>query len=931
MRSDVALSTRIQYDIPMRYADSYKLIEEFAKNFWQEHQTDLAKEDNTKAKEVVLDFFPYPSGIGLHIGHTLGFIATDVYARYQRLQGKSVLFAMGFDSFGLPAEQFAIETGVHPEITTKRNIANMEKQLRILGLSHDTTRTFSTTDKEYYRWTQWIFMQLYNSYFDEAENKALPITHLEQKIRSENPSYSDDEIYAQLQQQRLAYLTDVEVNWCPKLGTVLADEEVIGGKSERGNYPVVRKLLKQWVLRITKYAERLQENLDALNWPDSLKEMQRNWIGVSHGHEITFQNAENHMPSLTVYTTRADTLMSVTFCAISIKHPAALDFCVDPDAKKEVSDKLAKIIKEESHKSELGDEFGIFTGAYVIHPVSQERLPVYIADYILPYGTCAVMGVPAYDERDCNFAKRYVFGCARYVEAPMKKATKGSVQYIHVQSTCGPLKGGHGARVYIGLKGGDGARIQQEMHQDFPTELINVDTIAHEPWIVAKTYSKIRDWIFSRQRYWGEPFPIVLDAAGKAYALEESCLPVELPVLEDFQAVESQDIAKPLDKLSSWKNVNFVKLDLNTVRIVPNHVCEKIMVNGVEKIVEAGTRETNTMPNWAGSCWYYLRYTSVDCADRFVDKAKEKYWAGDQLGFVDLYLGGAEHAVLHLLYARFWHLVLYDLGYVTNKEPFNRLFNQGMILGASYRTEEGKYFAPADVYKKDGSWFVKNTNEPLIESIGKIGKRYKNGVPPEEVCDVHGVDALRLYMMYLGPLEQSKPWDYTAIKGMSRLLEKVCALQIEDCVLTEEVAWNLNETIKKMGHDIQNLRFNTAISSFIILLNTLNSVPKDVYKQLLVLLAPFAPHVCEYLYHKNFESVDSIFAENWPEIKNLQRVLKSINVVFTFNGKKKFVAEFSADVTDAELEDHAAKNIADIKKVIVVRAEGIVKLVNVVG
>lgn len=1004
--------------------NNYADIEEFAKNFWEKKKINIAKIDHLKEPEVILDFFPYPSGVGLHIGHTLGYFATDIYARFRRLNGKNVLFSMSYDSFGLPAEQFAIETGQHPEITTKQNISNMQKQLDNLGLMHDPTRIFSTTEPSYYKWTQWIFIKLYNSYFNQEQNKAMPIKHLEEKLR--NGGLNDEQIYDALSKARLAYLDSMEVNWCPKLGTVLSDEEIINGVSERGGYPVCKKLLKQWVLRITKYSTRLLEHLDNLNWPESVKEMQRNWIGVSHGHEITLQEYRqeeyinrrqtqpyikieiepilvNQIPttaipikesasaensnieifdttnstaekrceklSLKLFTTRIETISGATFCAISIKHPEIAKFLYTPESREFFAHNISK-------EEYVGS---VFTGVYMLNLISNKKIPIFIADYVLSYGTFAVMGVPAHDERDYKLAKQHELEIIPVIKFDKEFIAEHNLTNNDIENgkiPCAYTRKDQSLYLY------NGKTITQE-----------IADLEKNDWVKRKTQTKLRDWIFSRQRYWGEPFPVILDNIGNAYMLEASVLPLELPELKNFQAaIGGQEIAKPLDRLPEWRNVNFVKLDLHTARVVNGEPGQKINIDSKEYIIESGLRETNTMPNWAGSCWYYLRYMDPGNDNEFVSMAAQQYWSGKNwsskrlsgkdwqetnienkeisnesrkelnketrnLGCVDLYLGGAEHAVLHLLYARFWHMVLYDLGYVLNPEPFNRLFNQGMVLGPTYIDSLGKYYSLNEVHRTGAKWFTKD-NQEVFENIGKIGKRYKNGVPPEEITAKFGIDSLRLYMMYLGPLEQNKPWEYGAIKGMTRFLEKILKLEITkaseadedkagDNKVNDGMLYDFDQMLKKVTSDCQALKFNTAIAAIIIFVNKYQRLPEDLYEKLLIIIAPFAPHLAEYLFAKHEFAVEaSIFEQNWPKAMNIEKHLTKLNIVFTINGKKRAVEEFAHDVSDFDLEEYAKKLESNTKetnikepdskntirqKIIIIRDKnGLPKLVNIV-
>ncbi|WP_342262232.1 leucine--tRNA ligase [Alphaproteobacteria bacterium endosymbiont of Tiliacea citrago] len=865
----------------MSYNENFKKIETISKKLWDKLDVYSAKIDKKKEKMVVLDFFPYPSGVGLHVGHTLGYIATDIFSRFYRLKGKNVLHAMGYDAFGLPAEQFAIENKQHPSIITYKNIDNIKAQLKTLGLSLDENRTFNTTDADYYKWTQYIFLKLYNSYFDENLNQVKPIQNLIEKLKRQGKN--EDEIYELIKDSRLAYLDEVEVNWCPKLGTVLSNEEVIGGLSERGSHPVIKKPLKQWMFRITKLAERLVENLDELDWPVSVKEMQKNWISLSYGHEVTFECSNGK--TIKAYTTRLDTLGGVTYCAISKKHP---------DIKYFYDGKLPE-----------GDEFpGILTNILVKHPIKNETIPLYIADYVLSYGTSAVMGVPAHDERDINFAQENNLKIIAVVQPNDQYLSKNNINYIQ----------------YLKNPNQYPAFCEKNKMINGNTTEEEINFLETNMFIKKNKYMKLRDWVFSRQRYWGEPFPIVLDEAGNPYAIDESQLPVELPYTDKIKTEsESDEVFKPLDDCKEWKNIKFIKLDNYTAKIIK----EDAEANGSK--IHKGTRETNTMPNWAGSCWYYLRYMDNKNKDAFIGEDAKNYWeTPKKIGSVDLYLGGAEHAVLHLLYARFWHICLHDLGILNSKEPFQRLFNQGMILGPAYSNENGTYFSYNDVKKIGNEYFSKSTEEKLTETIGKIGKRYKNGVTPEEICNQYSIDGLRLFMMYLGPLDQSKPWDYSAIKGMVRLLDKVYALKFDNKIKdTEKTKYDFNNTLNKIEEDIINLRFNTAISAYIIFINSLNDViSANLYKKIIIIISAFAPHLAEFLYQQNIKEKPSIILENWPKsFEKVNYTAEKINLVLSLNGKKIDVIEVLNSVSKENInllvEQYCKEHKINFQKIVI--------------
>jgi leucyl-tRNA synthetase len=857
----------------------------------------------------VLDMFPYPSGVGLHVGHPLGYIATDIVARYKRLRGHHVLHPMGFDSFGLPAEQFAVEHGVHPRVTTEHNVQNMVKQLKLLGLSYDWDRMIATTDVGYYRWTQWIFLKLYNSWLNPATQKAEPIA-----------SYKGDD----KDSVRLAYLAEVPVNWCPALGTVLANEEVTNeGKSERGDYPVYKRPLRQWMLRITTYADRLISELDLVQWPESIKLLQRNWIGRSEGSKVKF-GVQGSESKIEVFTTRPDTLFGATFMVVAPEHPL-VNQITTPDQKEAVT----RYQKECSSKSDQDrqlakDKTGVFTGGFAINPVNQEKIPIWIADYVMMgYGTGAIMAVPAHDERDWEFAKKFGIDIRNVVQ-PDKPCE--------------------------GVFSGDGTSINSGFITGLPTSDAKKKITAwlEEKGLGKKTIQyKLRDWLFSRQRYWGEPFPIVFNSKGEVVPLQEDDLPVQLPELTDFTPQASDDPKAPpqppLSRASDdWK---------------------KVVHNG-----ETFTREFNTMPQWAGSCWYYLRYLDPQNNKRFVDLEKEKYWLSPQ--GVDLYMGGVEHAVLHLLYARFWHKVLFDLGFVSTSEPFGKLFNQGYIEAYAYQDERGMYIDAEKVVEENGEYFFEGKR--VTRSYGKMGKSLKNSVSPDDMCRDFGCDALRLYEMFMGPLEQSKPWNSAGVEGVYRFLGRVWRLFTDEesteafdqkltmlgrDVISAEQALSdirlnslitpdapdaaqlttLHRTIKKLTEDYDGMSFNTAISSLMVFVNEAMTWPKrpiSVLKQFLVLLSPMAPHLAEELWMKLGEQ-DSIAYQAWPQYDPQYLVESEIDVVIQVNGKLRDKLRVAKTISEDELKKLANENSKvkefttgkTIRKVIVVPG----KLVNIVA
>jgi leucyl-tRNA synthetase len=817
-----------------------------------------------KPKYYVLDMFPYPSGAGLHVGHPEGYTATDIIARYKRLRGFNVLHPMGWDAFGLPAEQYAIKTGQHPAVTTRENVAKFKTQLKRIGFSYDWEREVNTTDPGYYKWTQWIFLQIYHSWFNPGTKKAEPIS-----------TYRGDDADS----VRLAYVAEVPVNWCQELGTVLANEEVIDGKSEVGGFPVVRRPMRQWMLRITAFADRLLDELEGLDWPDSIKALQRNWIGRSVGAEIKFkvddrtpQRGLTPNPNITVFTTRPDTLYGATYMVLAPEN-SLVDKITTEDRRESISQYRSAIAaKSDLERTDLAREkTGAFTGAFAINPVNEERIPIWIADYVLMgYGTGAIMGVPAHDGRDLEFAHKFDLRIVPVVQAP-GKTPEESIGYLEVGTAINsPLLNGL-SRVEATAKIIDWLEQNGQGRRDIRY--------------------KLRDWLFSRQRYWGEPFPVVW-RDGKHEALPESELPLEPPALEDFKPTGTGE--PPLAKAKDW------------IRYSAN-----------------AQRETNTMPQWAGSCWYYLRFCDPGNDKRFVGVEPENYWmGGDKPGGVDLYIGGVEHAVLHLLYARFWHKVLFDLGYVSKPEPFQRLVNQGMILG-----EDGR----------------------------KMSKRWGNVIDPLDVIEIYGADAFRCYEMFMGPLEQMKPWSMKGVEGVSRFLARVWRLimeenqagewilsgEVEDVVPDKAQLKVLHATIKKVTGDIETLSFNTAISQMMILVNALTNAPKksvSAFRALLLLLNPFAPHLTSELWQTLAEKfpgdAGEITAQRWPEYDESLLVEDEIEIVLQVNGKLRDKITVALDATSAEIEAGALANkkvqnaVGEkaIRKVVVVPK----KLVNIV-
>ncbi|MEM9387649.1 MAG: leucine--tRNA ligase [Pseudomonadota bacterium] len=810
-----------------------------------------------RPKYYILDMFPYPSGAGLHVGHPEGYTATDVLARLKRMRGFNVLHPMGWDAFGLPAERAAVRDNIHPAIITERNINNFRRQIKRLGFSYDWAREVNTSAVDYYQWTQWIFLKLY--------------------------------------EKDLAYLAEVPVNWCPTLGTVLANEEVKDGKYVETGDPVERRSMKQWMLKITAYAERLLQDLDDVDWPEGVKEMQRNWIGKSHGADVVFQLPDEH--SLTVYTTRPDTLFGATYCVLAPEHPL-----VQALTTQEQKAAVDAYVAEATQKSDLlrtdlaKEKTGVFTGAHAINPVTGEEIPVWVADYVLmSYGTGAIMAVPAHDERDHEFARAF--------NLPIRRVIEGGGQIEEAAWT------------------GDGKAVNSDFLDGLEVDEAKTRIIA---WLeergagTGRVQYRLRDWLFSRQRYWGEPFPIVHAEDGEVVPLDPAALPVELPSIDEYRPTE--DGQPPLAR-------------------APKEWTELTLPDG-----RRATRETNTMPQWAGSCWYYLRYLDPNNTEAPFSKEVADYWMP-----VDLYVGGVEHAVLHLLYARFWHKVLYDVGLVSTKEPFQRLFNQGMILAYSYKDANGKYHHPDDTQERDGAPVLKATGETLDTQIEKMSKSKLNVVNPDDVIEQYGADAMRLYELFMGPLEQVKPWQMTGVEGVYRFLQRVWRLVVDERTgalndkLADEPAQKsselnkaLHRTIRKVLEDTEALRFNTAIAEMMTFVNKATSaktLPRALIKDFITVLAPYAPHLAEELWER-LGADGLVCVATWPSHDESLCVDDTITIVVQVNGKKRDEISAARDADKATLETAAlasdgAQRSMDgktPKKVIVVPG----RLVNIV-
>ena len=894
-------------------------------------------------KAYVLDMFPYPSGAGLHVGHPEGYTATDIVSRYLRMRGYNVLHPMGWDAFGLPAEQHAINTGEHPRTNTEKNINNFRRQIQMLGLSYDWDREVDTTDPGYYKWTQWIFLQLFNSYFDPIDQKARPIGHLMQELVNENlvvapdgsihlnrvqegmerisgevraerlwRELSPDEQVDTINAQRLAYMDEVPVNWCAALGTVLANEEVIDGKSERGGFPVERRPMRQWLLRITAYAERLMNDLDLLDWPESLKEMQRNWIGRSVGAEVDFEIVPPAFDAatinrareiiedgdeglaVTVFTTRPDTLYGATYMVLAPEHPL-VDRITPPDRREtiEAYRRMAAAKSDRDRTADTKEKTGAFTGAYAVNPVNDEKIPVYIADYVLMgYGTGAIMAVPAHDERDFEFARKF--------QVPIRAVVMPDDEWLLAhrgrdvpsdvavdRARLRELYRGQPA-LWSAAFTGIGVAINSPSIDGLPTpeakERMTALLDAEDVGRRTVNY-KLRDWLFSRQRYWGEPFPILLDEEGNPHAVDESELPITLPEMTDFKPTGSPE--GPLSKAKDWLRVT---IDGRTY-----------------------TRETNTMPQWAGSCWYYLRYIDPRNDNRFLDESKERYWMP-----VDLYVGGVEHAVLHLLYSRFWHKVLYDLGHVSTPEPFQKLVNQGLILGETeFHTFEPtpRRVSEEEVERVGSGYRLRSDPSVKVEAQAfKMSKSRGNVINPDEIVRDYGADAFRLYEMYMGPLEASKPWNTRDIIGMVRFLnaawrnlvgdeESRKVAQIIDGAIPDALDRQLHRAIKKVGEDISALRFNTAIAELIKLNNEMTglpAIPRPLAETFTLLLAPFAPHLAEELWER-LGHRESLARHAWPAYDEAKLAESTLELPVQVNGKVRDKITVPADAAEADI------------------------------
>ena len=914
--------------------------------WWEEHRIYSVPNpgesgfDATRPKFYCLDMFPYPSGAGLHVGHPEGYIGSDIISRYKRMVGFNVLHPMGFDAFGLPAEQYAVQTGVHPRVTTVKAIDNYRRQLKSFGFSYDWSRELATTDVDYYRWTQWIWLKAYGSCFDSSIGRARPIEELRAALDSGEASVPDDDWHSMdpvarddyLDSRRLAYLGYQTVNWCPKLGTVLANEEVIDGRSERGGFPVLRKPLRQWMFRITEYADRLLEDLELLDWPESTRTMQREWIGRSEGASIEFPVGDE---SLEVFTTRPDTIFGATYMVVAPEHPL-----VDQVLAEGGSDQLREYVLNARNRSDVDrmadsrQKTGVSLGVDAINPATGQPIPIWTADYVLMgYGTGAIMAVPAHDERDHAFALAYQLPIIQVV------AGAGDIQEAAV----------------IGSGTAVASSNDQLSLDDLSTE--EAKSVAIE-WLDRSGFGrrhvnyKLRDWLFSRQRYWGEPFPIVYDEHGRHYPVSLDALPVLLPDLDDYEPIESDDPTPPLGKAIEWVNTTAGEAGVDPELLDPSTPVR---------------RETNTMPGWAGSCWYYIRFCSPHATDRFITDEAEKYWlrtertapvtgplshgeeSFDQqhynVGGVDLYIGGAEHAVLHLLYARFWHKILYDLGEVSTPEPINKMFHQGMITSYAYRREDGSLVPVDEVEENSGGPHLEiATGAPVEQIVAKMSKSLRNVVNPDEVVAEYGADTMRLYEMYMGPLEASAPWNTRDIVGVHRFLQRVWRLVVDEesgelsfrDERDEGVERQLHRTIHKVGEDIERLAFNTAIASMIEFVNHATGVglSSDQFDRFIRILAPFVPHFGEELWQR-LGHQDSVALSGWPTFEESMLVDDLVEVPVQILGKVRSRISVKHDADNASME---AAALADerisqllvgktVRKVVVVPG----RLVNIVA
>ena len=842
-------------------------IEPKWQQYWEKNRTFRTENDFSKPKYYILDMFPYPSGAGLHVGHPEGYTATDIISRYRRMKGFNVLHPMGWDAFGLPAEQYAMQTGTHPAITTQNNCDAFRRQIKSLGLSYDWEREINTTDEKYFKWTQWIFIQLFNTWYDADLKKGRPISEL--PVPADVTELGTEAVERFISGKRLAYYDNAQVWWCGSCRTVCANEEVLtDGSHEKCGNQVIRKNLKQWLLRIPHYAERLLDGLDSLDWPEGVKDMQRNWIGKSYGAEVDFA-LEGLDETLRVYTTRPDTLFGATYMVVSPEHPM-LERLVSEENRSSLKDYIhAASLKSDLDRTELAKEkTGVFTGRYAINPVTGAAIPVWVADYVLMgYGTGAIMAVPSHDMRDFEFAKKFDLPVVCILDP--KDADPELRDRVLAGDACWTEDG-----LYINSANtGFGIDING-LNKARGIETI-IDWLGKRNLGKATVNFRIRDWLFSRQRYWGEPFPVIHWEDG-SISLDEN-LPVVLPALEKFEPGEGGE--SPLANAGEWLAVT-------------------------DSDGRKGRRETNTMPQWAGSCWYYLRYIDPDNIEKIFDPRLEQYWMP-----VDLYVGGAEHAVLHLLYSRFWHKVLFDLGIVSSEEPFTKLYNQGMILAFAYETATGAKVSSDLVEDREGKYYHTETGEELRQIVAKMSKSLKNVVNPDDVVHKYGADSLRLYEMFMGPLDERKPWADSGVKGVFNFLNRANRFfndisNIAEGAEDPEVVKLLHQTIKKVSFDIENMKFNTAISSLMVFNNLAlkkGRVTIETARTFVKILSPFAPHLGEELWQL-YGGEKTLAYEPWPEADEKLLVEDFFEYPVSFNGKMRFKLELPLNMPVSEIE-----------------------------
>ncbi|HOX74885.1 MAG TPA: leucine--tRNA ligase [Bacteroidales bacterium] len=859
---------------------NFRDIEKKWQQYWEENKTFRTPDDLTNPKKCyILDMFPYPSGAGLHVGHPEGYTATDIISRYKRMKGFNVLHPMGWDAFGLPAEQYAIQTGTHPSVTTKRNCDTFRRQIKELGLSYDWEREINTTDPKYFKWTQWIFIQLYNTWFDEKLQKGRPVSEL--PVPEEIKRAGRIELNRYIDSKRLAYYDNAMVWWCPDCRIVCANEEVLyDGTHEKCGNRVEKKNLKQWMLRIPLYAERLLKGIDDLEWPEGIKEMQRNWIGRSTGAEVDFR-LDGMDEVLKVFTTRPDTLFGATYMVIAPEHPLTKQITTAGQMAEVENYIRAASLKSDLDRTDLAKEkTGVFSGRYAINPVNHKKIPVWVADYVLTgYGTGAIMAVPAHDTRDFEFAQEFGLPilCIQDPDVMDKEQKERIIKGKECWTEDGRYINSSDKLTGIDING-----LNKEAGIAKITDWLESKNIGK-----AKINYKLRDWLFSRQRYWGEPFPVIHWEDGEITLLDESELPLQLPEMENYLPGETGE--SPLANAEDWLNVT-------------------------DKSGRKGRRETNTMPQWAGSCWYYLRYIDPSNDKRIFDPEKEKYWMP-----VDIYIGGAEHAVLHLLYSRFWHKVLYDLGIVSTDEPYQKLFNQGMILAYAYENETGAKISADIIEERNGKFFNSENGSEVRQIVAKMSKSLKNVVNPDDVVSKYGADSLRLYEMFMGPLDVTKPWDDKGVKGVFNFLGRTFRFFSNPENITKgdedpEILKGLHQAIRKVESDIENLHFNTAISAMMIFLNQAikkGKVTAGTAGIFTRILSPFAPHLAEEL-SNILGNRNTIAYEPWPMVNKDYLKEEVFEYPVSFNGKLRFKIELPVTMSKNEisrivLEDERAK------------------------